>query len=312
VNDCGALLELLRELQSRDYRFVCVTPSTHQTVLSRPQIGEPTLRDIFGWNRAFDQGQLDAPLFDLLRRAECFDNVGERLRSRVRVASLGGNLFLHSSYPTEAADAVFFGPDTYRFARFVLARLPQLQKCEQFVEMGAGSGAVGILAAKLLPCAKVTLVDVNPTAMSLAGMNAAVAGVKVDCLVSDRIPDGCDLVIANPPYMMDEARRAYRDGGGIFGGELAVEWVRQALGSLAPGGKMLLYTGAAVVGGEMPVLEPIRELCGNADASLAWDEIDPDVFGDELAQPGYDGGERSAAFAIEITARKEASASFSA
>ncbi len=306
MNDCGALLELLRELQSRDYRFVCVTPSTHQTVLSRPQIGEPTLRDIFGWNRAFDQGQLDAPLFDLLRRAECIDHIEERRRSRVRVASLGEILFLHSSFPTDSADAVFFGPDTYRFARLVLARLPQMPECEQIVEMGAGNGAVGILAAKLLPRAKVTLVDVNPTAIALAGINAAAACVKVDCLLSDRIPDGCELVIANPPYMMDEARRAYRDGGGIFGGELAVEWVRQALGSLAPGGKMLLYTGAAVVGGEMPVLEPIRELCGNADASLAWDEIDPDVFGDELSQPGYEGVERIAAVGIEINARKEA------
>ena len=306
MNGCGALLELLRELQSRDYRFVCVTPSTHRQVLARPQVGQPTLRDIFGWNRAFDQSQLDAPLFDLLRRAECLDQAGKRLRSRIRVASLGGHLFLYSSYPTDSADAVFFGPDTYRFARFVLGRLPQLQGCEHNVEMGAGSGAVGILAAKLLPHAKVTLVDVNPAAIALAGINAATAGAKVDCLVSDRIPDGCDLVIANPPYMMDPARRAYRDGGRIYGGEVAVEWVRQALSSLAPGGKMLLYTGAAVVGGEMPVVESIGKLCCQADASLGCEEIDPDVFGEELSQRGYEDVERIAAVGIEITARRQA------
>jgi hypothetical protein len=28
-------------------------------------------------------------------------------------------LFVHSSFPTEKSDAVFFGPDTYRFARFI-------------------------------------------------------------------------------------------------------------------------------------------------------------------------------------------------
>jgi methylase of polypeptide subunit release factors len=308
VNDRAALLDLLRELQSRDYRFVCVTPSTHRTVLARSLKGEPTLRDIFGWNRSFEQDQLDPSLFELLRRANCLEQSGSKLRSRVRVASLAEQLFLHSSYPTNSADAVFFGPDTYRFARFVLARLPELQGSEHIVEMGAGSGAVGILAAKLLASAKVTLVDVNPVALALAQINAAAAGAEVSCTVSERIPYGCDLVIANPPYMIDKDHRAYRDGGGIFGGELAVEWARQALSSLAPRGKMLLYTGAAVVRGEAPVLVRIGELCGQAGARVCCAEIDPDVFGEELAEPGYEQVERIAAVEVEITksARQQA------
>lgn len=300
MNERSALLELLRELYARDYRFVCVTPSTHRTVLARPQAGEPTLRDIFGWNRPFQPGQLDSSLFDLLCRTDCVEQAGDGLRSRVRVACIGGKLFLHSSYPTDSADAVFFGPDTYRFARFVLARLPALQGCRRIVEMGAGSGAVGILAATLLPSAAVTLVDVNPAAIALARINAAAAGAAVDFKISDRIPDGCDLVLANPPYMIDHGRRAYRDGGGIFGGELALEWVRQALSALVADGRMLLYTGAAVVRGEMPVVERIRNLCGRAKASFEWAEIDPDLFGEELSEPGYEDVERIAALGIEI------------
>jgi methylase of polypeptide subunit release factors len=300
VNDCGALLELLRELQTRDYRFVCVTPATHETVLARALDGEPTLRDIFGWNRPFGPGQLEPSLLQLLRRAECLEQSGNRLRSGIRVASLGGDLFLHSSYPTQSTGAVFFGPDTYRFAQFVLARLPELQGCEHIVEMGAGSGAVAIVAAKLAPTAKVTLVDLNPAAVELAKINAAAAGARVKCTVSDRIPNGCDLVIANPPYMIDQAHRAYRNGGGNFGGELAIDWVSQALGSLAPGGKMLLYTGAAVVRGEAPALRCIRRLCDQAHASINCTEIDPDVFGEELIEPGYEEVERIAAVGIEI------------
>ena len=301
MNERSALLELLRQLRSRDYRFICVTPSTHRTVVERALIGEPSLRDIFGWNRPFDEGQLDPELLTLLRSARCVDQNGESLRSHVRVASLDGELFLHSSYPTESSNAVFFGPDTYRFARFVLPRLRKLPGTRHIVEMGAGSGAVGILAAKQLPSAEIALIDVNPVAAEFARINATAAGAEVQCIVSDRIPDGCDLVIANPPYLMDTAQRAYRDGGGLFGGDVACDWVSQALAALVPGGTMLLYTGAAMMCGRAPLLDRVEELCREAQARFAWGEIDPDVFGEELLEDGYEKVERIAAVGIEIT-----------
>jgi len=57
-----ALAELLRTLKSADYRFVAVTPATHSRVLARPLTGPPGLRDIFGWNRAFAEGDVDREL----------------------------------------------------------------------------------------------------------------------------------------------------------------------------------------------------------------------------------------------------------
>ena len=296
----GALLELLRQLRSGDYRFVCVTPSTHRAVVGRALTGQPTLRDIFGWNRPFEESELDPELLDLLRRADCLNVVGETMSSRVRVASLEGQLFLHSSYPTESANAVFFGPDTYRFARFVLPHLGKLPGTRHIMEMGAGSGAVGIVAAKQLPSAKVALIDVNPDAAEFAAINAAAAGAEVQCILSDRIPRDCDLVVANPPYLMDKAHRAYRDGGGLFGGEIAHGWVAQALASLVPGGTMLLYTGAAVVRGRAPLLHQVQELCAQAKASFDCEELDPDVFGEELLESGYEEVERIAAVGIAI------------
>ena len=53
-------------------------------------------------------------------------------------------------------------------------------------------------------------------------------------------------MIANPPYMMDDAGRSYRHGGGLLGGEVSLDWASQALASLTPGGTLLLYTGAAI------------------------------------------------------------------
>jgi methylase of polypeptide subunit release factors len=304
VRDDDALVELLRQLDDREYRFTCITPATHARVLSRPAPDEPGLRDIFGWNRHFLASQLDPELLRLLERSGCVEKTGAQLRSRVRVASLGGRLFLHSSYPTSSEDSVFLGPDTYRFVRFVLAQRQELERVAWLVDMGAGSGAGGILAGAAAAIARVTLVDINPAAARLARINAIAAGAEVSVLVSDQIPRGCDLVIANPPYMMDISHRTYRDGGAMFGGELAWRWAKEALESLVPAGTMLLYTGAAVRRGRVPLVECLQSLCTKADAALDVEEIDPDVFGEELEDPAYGEIDRIAALGIRISKRK--------
>ncbi|MDQ3477602.1 MAG: class I SAM-dependent methyltransferase [Pseudomonadota bacterium] len=295
------LQELLSYLKTTRYQFIAVTPATHAQVLTRPAPKPIGLRDIFGWNRWFEQSDVDPSLIALLEDGNVLETRGDgSLRAQVRVASLGDDLLLHSPFPTDAVDSVFFGPDTYRFARFIGEQLPRLASAQWLVDMGAGSGAGAIATASCRSFQKTTLVDVNPSALRLAKINAAAAGVGVETLVSDRIPDGADLVIANPPYMIDSASRSYRDGGDLLGGAVALDWAKQALASLAPGGAMLLYTGAAYVEGEAPLLGELTKVCARAGASLELTEIDPDVFGEELGQPQYERVERIAAVGAVI------------
>jgi len=296
-----AIAELLRHLKAAEYHFTAVTPATHARVLERPAPAKLELRDIFGWNRSFGAGHLDERLLALLEAADALEQSGGQLRSKVRVASLDAHLFAHGAFPTTAPDAVFFGPDTYRFVRFVQRQLGGLSRSGWLVDMGSGCGAGGIMSADGF--GRVTLVDVNPSALSLARANAAAGGVQVETLASDAIPKGASLVIANPPYMMDADARQYRDGGALLGGAVALDWCRQALEALAPGGTFLLYSGAAYVRGESPVIAAVEQLCGAAGASLAIEEIDPDIFGEELAQPAYAQVERIAAIGAVITLR---------
>lgn len=294
------LLDLLRALQARNYRFTAVTPATHARVLQRPEPAVPTLRDGFGWNRPFEAESLENGVFASLAAAGAIEQTKSALRSAVRVASLGSALFLHSSYPTDRPDSVFFGPDTYRFVRFVRDRIPRLGSPRWIVDMGAGSGAGGIMSSLAVPDARITLVDTNSAALRLASINAAAAGVAVETYRGREMPHGAYLVIANPPYMMDPERRAYRDGGDLLGGAVALNWTEQALSALAPGGTMLLYTGVALSGGEAPLLDALRDRCSRAGASLEWDEIDPDVFGEALSEPAYAEVERIAAVGAVI------------
>jgi methylase of polypeptide subunit release factors len=298
----AAFLQLLAELRSRNYHFTCVTPATHTRVVARPLPGQPSLSDIFGWSRRFDPADLAPELLEPLKASGCLERIGSALRSTVRVATVGDQLFLHSAFPTTAADSVFFGPDTYRFIRYVQASLRDIPPPKWIVDLGAGSGAGGIWTAAHLAGPRLTLVDINPAAARLARLNARFAGIPAEVLVSPEVPSGCDLVIANPPYMMDPLQRAYRNGGSMLGGEIAHRWTRQALESLRPGGTLLLYTGAAFAAGNAPAIEEIAALCRAAGARMQVDELDPDVFGEDLEKPAYRCVERIAAMGLSITA----------
>ena len=301
MNADAALVELLRLLKRADYRFTAVTPATHARVLARP-CERPDLRDIFGWNRAFAADHLAPDLLQCLSDSGMVDQDGGSLRSKVRAASLGEDLLLHSAFPTTEHDAVFFGPDTYRFVRFAREQPPQLPHVPRWiVDLGAGGGAGAIAAAHLFPDARVTAVDVNSAALRFAAINAQAAMVDVETCQASTIPAGADLVIANPPYIIDTQGRAYRDGGELFGGQVALEWTRQALAALVQGGTMLLYTGASVVNGRAPLCEALDEAC-TGRATIEIEETDPDVFGKELDQPAYAEVERIAV--IRATIRK--------
>jgi methylase of polypeptide subunit release factors len=301
----SALLDLLKLLAARDYRFVTPTPASHARVVARPDMRRAEdVRGALGWSLPFAPG-LDARVEDLLAQADMLKRTEGLLRSKLRVSSLHGHLFLHSAYPTEAEDSVFFGPDSYRFADLIAAELERqpLEAGAHIVDMGAGAGVGGIVAALASADARVTLTDLNPKALRLARINAAAAGVRVEAVEADTLDDVADLIdlaVINPPYIIDEASRAYRDGGGMHGGEIPFSMAAMAAERLAPGGRLILYTGAAIVDGRNALCEAIGGLAERLGFTHQCRELDPDVFGEELEKPAYTDVERIALVAVTM------------
>ncbi|HET9931800.1 MAG TPA: methyltransferase, partial [Polyangiaceae bacterium] len=192
-----ALYALGQTLKRHDYDFVTVTPSTHARVLGRETRLGATLRDAFGWNRPFAKSALPAEIMELASAAGVLVELEHGFRLNVRFATLGGEIFAHSSFPTVQDDAVFFGPDTYRFVRFVCR---SLGTARSLVDIGCGSGAAGIFAARHVET--VISTDINPTALAFTRVNARLAGVTSVVRHSDvlrSVIEPVDVVIANPP-----------------------------------------------------------------------------------------------------------------
>jgi methylase of polypeptide subunit release factors len=304
----AALAHLIAALKSRSYHFVTPTPASHARVLARSdrQQGRE-LRDILGWSLAFEPGVLDPELHRLLGAAGVLEDAGDGLlRSTLRASTLKGELFLHAAYPTDAPDAVFFGPDSYRFANLIEAELAvQPMAGGLIVDIGTGTGVGGIVAAKRCGSCELVLTDTNPKALSLARINSEAAGVHAQFLESDTL-DAIDrpiaLALANPPYIIDDGDRTYRDGGGMLGGQVSLDMARMAVERLAPGGRLILYTGSAIVGGNDPLCAALQQLADEHGMTLRCRELDPDVFGEELEKPAYAQVERIALIAATFTA----------
>jgi methylase of polypeptide subunit release factors len=298
-------VELLGRLGALGYDFVTPTPATHARVVKRPEVDEArSLRDLFGWNLPFSRDLLPADLMALLERGQAVRVEAMRCRSRLRVSRVEDLLFLHGAYPTDQPDSVFLGPDTYRFVRFVKARLARIGAVGRIVDMGAGAGVGGIVAARAVPGASATLVDTNSEALRLARINAAAAGAAVETIEAaslDAVTGPVDLVIANPPFIMDEGGPAYRDGGGMLGSSLSLDWALAAARRLQPGGHMLLYSGSAIVAGRDALREALERDLAALGCGLLYEEIDPDIFGEQLDLPAYRSVERIAAVGAVVT-----------
>jgi methylase of polypeptide subunit release factors len=328
----SALLRLGQTLAADGYHFVTVTPETHRRVLLRPPPKLSTLppqqrlRAIFGWSQPFAQNDVPAALWTLMEAADvlkpCPQQAADLLtthqhqatglaqpylpqtdqwRSTVRFSSLGADLYVHSSYPTHADQAVFFGPDTYRFANLLQARAPKAQRC---LDVGCGSGAGALSIAPRLQ--HITLSDVNVTALRFAQVNAALAQRSVTLRESDlyaAAPGPFDLIVANPPYLVDAQSRAYRHGGGKHGIDLAVRIVVEGLARLSPVGELIVYTGTPICAGTDTFYTAIQAALQGQPVQYEYGEIDPDVFGEEIERPCYAEADRLAAVYLHIKPR---------
>lgn len=303
----AALLALGQQLRDVGYHFSTVTPSTQARVNGRP--GNEWARDcagVFGWSRPFTEDLLPQPLFAHLQDAGVLVAHEDGWRCTVRLSTLGQQLFFHSAYPTLSPDSVFFGPDTVRFAAAIGAHLRVSRTAvTRAVDVGCGAGAGGIAIAQAAPDAHVLMVDINEAALRLSRVNAALNRTpNVETRRSDILKETqgtFDLIVSNPPYLLDPGERAYRHGGGHLGEGLSLAIVEAAVARLSPGGTLLLYTGSAIVDGVDEFRIAAERLLAGTDYRWSYFEMDPDVFGEELEAVMYTQADRIAAVVLTVT-----------
>ncbi|WP_162998197.1 methyltransferase [Brevundimonas lutea] len=100
---------------------------------------------------------------------------------------MAGRLYLHSA-PSRAADDVFLGPDTYRYARFLRDALARRGGVGRLLDIGVGAGVGAMVMADRFPGAEVWGSDVNARALDLARVNARHNAVDIRLVECSGLP----------------------------------------------------------------------------------------------------------------------------
>ncbi len=129
-------------------------------------------------------------------------------------------------------------------AELILARFRpwiDARRVKRVLDLGTGSGAIGLACARSFPLARVDAVDISPPALNVCRRNVRTLKLakRVRVIRSDHFDavEGCryDIIVSNPPYVgrseMRKLPREYRHEprGGLAAGKDGLDSVRQIL-----------------------------------------------------------------------------------
>lgn len=98
-------------------------------------------------------------------------------------------------------------PETEEMVEWVLEDFKKLNQKLRLIDMGTGSGCIGIALAKAQPYFSVFALDKDVDILDLTAENAKINGVQIKCIEQDMnqmntLKLKIDVIVSNPPYVM--------------------------------------------------------------------------------------------------------------
>lgn len=202
-----------------------------------------TLRKSRTWLHAHSEDLLDPRVKDIA-------NARAQLRlDRTPIAYIIGHKEFYGRLFKVTPSVLIPRPESEEIITLLKKHLPQ--DAASLLDIGTGSGCLGITAKLELPELTVTLADISRHALKVAETNAEALGAVVTIIKSDllaSIPAPYDVVLANLPYVDASWERSpetkhepelalFADDGGL---KLIYRLLEQLPAALTPGGIALV------------------------------------------------------------------------
>jgi len=129
----------------------------------------------------------------------------EELRNQKPIQHIFGKAYFYGYTFQVNEHTLIPRPETEELVEWILASVPADQPI-RILDIGTGSGCIGLTLAKELPQSQVTLLDISAEALQVAQKNATNLGVHVhfvqqDILALPRLTTAFDVIVSNPPYI---------------------------------------------------------------------------------------------------------------
>lgn len=211
-------------------------------------------RHVLGWDRAaWLLRRREAAAAD---QAAAYQQLVARRRAREPLSYIRG---LHEFWGREfvvSPSVLIPRPETELLIEEALRQVPA-DFAGRLIDVGTGTGCVGITLALERPRAQVFATDVSGEAVAVARQNAVRLGAANVTFAHGGyfagLPAPFDVIVSNPPYVPDVAAPALQPevkrepSAALFGGAdglgIITELLRQSADYLAPHGKLLMEIG---------------------------------------------------------------------
>ncbi|MGB0119741.1 MAG: peptide chain release factor N(5)-glutamine methyltransferase [Solirubrobacterales bacterium] len=166
-------------------------------------------------------------------------------------------------------------PESEMLVEFALERKPRT-----VLEIGTGSGAIGLAVANEIPECEVLATDISADAIAVARANAMNLELddRVEFIVGSLPDEGdFDLILANLPYVADGEGlapeiRGWEPDVAVFGGKTGYEVFETVLAELAEGEITTRAIGLEIGHGQGDVICGLVEKAGFTDVTL-WPDL---------------------------------------
>jgi release factor glutamine methyltransferase len=200
------------------------------------------------WVLAHPDEVVSPPLYEIIKQSAHRIKAGEPLPYVLGHWEFYGLDFIISP------DVLIPRPETELLVERAISWLKLHPHQRKIVDVGTGSGCIGISIAKNVSDVNLVMTDISSKALVIARRNAGKHGLQVNAtfkqtsLLED-LPGPFDLICANLPYIptprLENLQVAYNEprlalDGGEAGISLIVRLLEQAKGKLKSGGLMLL------------------------------------------------------------------------
>ncbi|MBS4770708.1 peptide chain release factor N(5)-glutamine methyltransferase [Carnobacteriaceae bacterium zg-ZUI240] len=189
-------------------RYIDVLQSAQQMYANiRSDLFERLLCDRLGWNKT--DFILHAHEVATPEHQKQFEKDVERLVLGEPLQYIVGCEWFYGRCFTVNPQVLIPRPETELLVEEVLHISRRKQRPLNIVDIGTGSGAIGVTLALESKKDNVTITDISKTALQVAKRNAQQLGASVRCVESD-VFDGVDkhsgtfdIIVSNPPYISE-------------------------------------------------------------------------------------------------------------
>jgi release factor glutamine methyltransferase len=241
------VLEVLQSTTGYFRKHNIESPRLNAEHLLAHVLGQKRIELYLEFERELNESEL-APLRDLVKRR----GEGEPLQHLLGSVEFCGHTFVCDKR------AMVPRPETEQLVELLISNFKSEIAHSRIVDVGTGSGVIGLSLAAEFPEAEIVAADISEDALSLARENAERLGLadRVRFLKSnllENVEGVFDLIAANLPYISTEERQTLSREvlhdpelavfAGMGGDELVRELIAQAPLRLRPGAILALEIG---------------------------------------------------------------------